>query len=402
MNIGKLHTSESRYSVPAVHPRLAAIKASAEQRADLVTSARSSGAVIVGRGDVGEAMAADLRRREAAHKVAVEAQRARLSKALAYLEQAVALEEEAIGRRSGLTGAVADFDLLAADAMHADRRRNEAWADRRRALQLLVDAADQLEKVQVQRRGAAADLDEAQTQFRDIRPSGPADGETPGALAELQRHVSAVHAVLDKAESEQQAAARHAEQQLVSAIAGVADADAAMAAIWSRLSQTVAEDLIGRWGRGHPEAGMIAEHREALVSSGPSLEGAQSRAAATVVAATGDRDAEARRLDELDGPGAEPVRVLDAIRTWLASVVDGHADNSLAPAPVVLDNAFADTDPGVRAELMTYLIAASARTQLLYLTDQVDVLAWAISLPDDIGGLNHVATADRAVFALTD
>jgi hypothetical protein len=402
MNIGKLHTTDSRYSVPAVHPRLAVIKASAEQRADLVSAARSSEAVILDQSDVGDALATDLRRRQAAHALAVEAQEACLATANAFLEEAVAVEDEAISRRTGLTSAIAEFDLLAADAMQADRRRNEAWADRRRALQLLVDAADQLERVQIQRRGAASDLNEAQTHFRDVRQPGPADSDAADALAELQQHVSAVHRVLDAAETDQQAAARHAEHQLVSAMAGVSDADAAMAAIWARLGQTVADDLLGRWGHGHPEPGMIAEHREALVSSGASLDGDQTRAAAAVVGATGDRDAEALRLHELDGPDAEPARVLEAMRSWLATVADEHASGGPQPAPVVLDDAFAEIDPGVRGDLMTAVIAASARTQLLYMTDQVDVLAWAISLPDDIGGLDHVATSDRDVFALND
>jgi hypothetical protein len=402
MNIEKLQGSDSRYSVPAVHPRLAVIKASPDQRADLVATARSSEAVILDRADACAALASDRRRREVAHTLAVEAQSARLAAATTELVRAVDREDEAIGNRAALTGAIADFDVLAAEAIQTDGRRDEAWAARRRALALLVDAADQLERVQVQRRGAASDLNEAQSHFRDGPKPGQPDGFAADALAELHAHVSAVHEALDKADTHQQAAARDAERQLVAAIAGVADADAAMEVIWSRLGETVADEVLGRWGHGHPEAGMIAEHREALVVLGATFEGDRIRAALAVVAATLNRDGEARRLVELDGPDAEPARVAHAMRAWLKAVVDDQAAGAPKALPLVLDDTFAEIDPTARHDLMDALVTESARTQLLYLTDQVDVLAWAIGLPDDIGGLDHVATADRPVFALTD
>jgi hypothetical protein len=396
MNIGKLHSNDSRYSVPAVHPRLAVINASLDQRVDLIDAARGAGAQVVDQADADAAVLAEKQRRQEAHDLAVAAQQDRLGVAAAELELAISGEREAAERKSALSGAIADFDVLAAEAMETDRRRNEAWADRRRAMQLMVEAVDQLERVQVQRRSAASNLNEAQTHFRDSNQPDP-----PDALAELQMHVSAVHAALDKAETQRQSEARDAERQLVAAMADVGDADAAMAGIWSRLAENVAAELMGRWGHGHPEAGMIADHRETLVGSGPSLESDRARAASVVATASAHRDDEARRLEELDGADAEAAWVVDALRAWLTVTLDDQPEAGGQSAPLALDNAFAGIDAAARSSLMDELIAASARTQLLYLTDQVDVLAWAISLPHDIGGLDHVATAGH-VLALTD
>jgi uncharacterized protein YhaN len=409
MNIGQLQTQDLRHSVPAVHPRLAVIKASAEQRRSLVDAARAAGAVVVDHADAGAALDADARRRQIAHDRAVEAQRARLNAATTNFEQATLRDTKAQGTVTEANQAIAAFDDLATEAFEADARRGEAGPDRRGALQQLVDTLEKLERVQEQRRDAAATLKEAEAQVRTGPQPGPANGgSTNGdhrrdaATEQLQAHVTAVHAALDKAESASQSEVTAAEQRLISAMAEVTEADAAMTGIWERLAEVVDEALLNRWGHGHPEPGMIAEHRQGLITTKEAADWDRSSAAAALATATRHQADEARRLDELAGPGVDPGRAVDALGAWLFGITSAHASDSPAPAPVVLDDTLAELDPGTRASLLAALAGPSCDTQLIYLTEQVDVLAWAISLSHDIGGINHVLSLSRPVLALSD
>ena len=127
----------------------------------------------------------------------------------------------------------------------------------------------------------------------------------------------------------------------MAAMEDVAAADGSMADIWGRLGQVVSEDLLGRWGRGHPEPGMMAEQRNVLLVAEAATERNLSRAANAAATAQGHHDDEAERLDELDGPAAEPARVLEALRAWLVTVAAAHASTGPAPAPVIFDDTFA-------------------------------------------------------------
>jgi hypothetical protein len=384
MDIRQLHTEDHRYSVPAVHPRLAVIKASAVQRPGLVRAAQATAsAVVVNRTDTDAAVAADARRRQEAHARAVAAQQAQLDAASANLDEAEAHEAEAEDLWAASAQAVASFDQLATEVTHADARRERAWTDRRSALHEMVEAVDQLERVQEQRRQAASALKEAEARSRDTRhPGAVRQAGVDPAAEQLQAHIVALHAALDKAEEERQAQATLAQEELVLAMTAVSASDTTMADLWERLGQFVTEELLSRWGHGHPEPGMIAEQRTVMVAAEEATERVRSHAAAAAMVARHHRDDEAGLLDALDGPGAEPSRVLDALRIWLAAIAAAHATTGPEPAPVILDDPFAQLDPVVRSGLIETLGGLSARTQLLYLTDQVDVLAWAISLPD--------------------
>jgi hypothetical protein len=407
MDIRQLHTEDLRYSVPAVHPRLAVIKASADQRPGLVLAGQATAsAIVVDRTDTEAAVAADARRRQEAHARAVAAQQAQLDAATANLDEAEAHEAEAEDLWAAAAQAVATFDQLAAEVTHADARRERAWTDRRSALHEMVEAVDQLERVQDQRRQAASALKEAEARSRDTRhPGAVAHTRQAGvdpAAEQLQAHIVALHAALDKAEEERQAQATATQEELVLAMTAVSASDTTMADLWERLGQFVTEELLSRWGHGHPEPGMIAEQRTVMVAAEEATERVRSHAAAAAMVARHHRDDEAGLLDALDGPGAEPSRVLDALRIWLAGIAAAHATTGPEPAPVILDDPFAQLEPVVRTGLIETLAGLSARTQLLYLTDQVDVLAWAISLPDDIGRIDHVVTASLPVLALTE
>ncbi len=410
MDIRQLHTEDFGYSVPDVHPRLAVIKASAPQRAGLVAAGRVETAVVLGQTDADAVIAADGRRREAAHARAVAAQMGRLDAAASNLDRAAALGDEADNAHVAAVGGLAAFDLLSTDAVAADGRRDRAWTDRGQALRQLVGAVENLERVQLQRHQAAATLREAETRSRGARATPSSGGPPPGpgatrddqTAAQLLSQIVALHAALDNAEVDCQAKLTAAQEELLLVIACVTEAETTMDRIWDRLNQVVGEDLLGRWGRGHPEPGMMAEHRTVLVDLANRVDRDRSRAAAAVVAAERQRDEERQRLDELDGPGAEPARVLDALSAWLTDVTATHAATGPEPAPVILDDTFVGLDPPVRATLVDSLAGLSAHTQLLYLTDQLDVLAWAISLPHDIGGIDHVVTARRPALALTE
>src|SRR5579859_982437 len=112
MNISRLQTRDFRYSVPSVHPRLAVIIASSDQRSALADAGREAEAVVLERSDADDALRADFDLRQAAHAVAVGAQQARLSAATAELQEAATRAGAAERVRAASSEALAAFDHL--------------------------------------------------------------------------------------------------------------------------------------------------------------------------------------------------------------------------------------------------------------------------------------------------
>jgi hypothetical protein len=194
------------------------------------------------------------------------------------------------------------------------------------------------------------------------------------AAEQLRAQIDAVAATLRRAEETARLQVEQADQAVASA-EGAFEQAASEVSDLARKARKLAEELpIDARPEGDPLraleelAGSLRAHAEVLQ---PEID----KAALAVDAASGDLEeaSTACRLASGDGDGPHAEDLSEALEEL---VLAGHDLR-------VLDEPFAGVDDAARSGLLETVRAASAHRQVVLLTEDPDVLGWAIELPAD-------------------
>lgn len=277
--------------------------------------------------------------------------------------------------------------LAEQDAVIADQRRWREAADQVRAEAEQLDATLSA----LAQRIAEAEVDEAHTAEQhelsrrsvnafESELSMRADEDARrlqrfAAAEQLRAQIAALSSTLARAEEEARAALDQATTRMAEAEAGLDRANVRLSDL-SRRARSLADRLPpDRRPVGDPltTLDLLAEH---LREHADALAPEQSAAEVAVATAEGrhrDAIAEAAAAATADhGPLAEDV--LDGFRDLLAG------GRRLA----VLDEPFEAVPHALRAELRDTIVDASAERPVVLLTDDPELLGWAIELPSEV------------------
>jgi hypothetical protein len=197
------------------------------------------------------------------------------------------------------------------------------------------------------------------------------------AADQLRTQIEAVSESLERAEQAARTEIDRAEQKLVAA-EGDYDQTAAALTELARQARKLAEELpIDQRPEGDPlhTLRLLAErlHAHAEVLD-PEVDRAEV-AVATVSGQLQEALAAARAASAGgDGPQA------DDLIAGLEQIFEGEAPSAL----LVLDEPFVGVDHDVRLELLETVVTASADRQIVLLTEDHEVLGWAIELPVEV------------------
>lgn len=205
------------------------------------------------------------------------------------------------------------------------------------------------------------------------------------AAEQLRAQIAAVSEALEQSEAEYKSTLAAAEAAVAAAEATVERATAALSDAVRRLRR-ISESLPPalRPRAGDDPLGELPRLRETLAAE-------VERAEVALASANEDLERARRDIEETQAQLDDHLAVVptedvteDDMRQALLDLV-GTGDT-----PVVLDDPFVE-EPDVRPALLDQLVTASERRPVVLLTDEPDVLGWAISLPDDQGAVTRLA-----------
>jgi hypothetical protein len=193
------------------------------------------------------------------------------------------------------------------------------------------------------------------------------------AAEQLRAQIDAVAATLHRAEDDAREALEDADQAVASAESAFEQAAAAVSEL-ARQARKLAEELpIDQRPNGDP-LHSLDELAERLAAHADVLQPEIDRAESAVASAATELD-EAMAACRLAGTGDEGPEAEDLV-AGLTQLLEADTGTSL----VILDEPFAGVAPPVRAQLLETLQMASATRPLALLTEDAEVLGWAIEL----------------------
>ena len=197
------------------------------------------------------------------------------------------------------------------------------------------------------------------------------------AAEQLRAQIEAVSKSLKRAEQTARTEISRSDERLVAAEGEFDQAAAAMSDI-ARQARKLAEELpIDQRPEGDPLQGLLVlsgrlqAHAEVLE---PEVTRAEAGVAAVSVQLEEALTASRLATASTDGPQSE-----DLIAA-LEKILQGQPSANL----VVLDEPFVGVDHAVRVELLDTLLRVGADRQVVLLSEDPDVLGWAIELPADV------------------
>jgi hypothetical protein len=344
------------FALSRIHARLSIVEADGPARAALVAATHRLSpdgpvVLILGPDQAAEVVAAISRRRATASG-------ARLRSA----EGAVAATASRIGDQATLVvdgrARLAEFEEQLLWLTQASAEVEQARASLLAAERDAARARAAVERVLAQR----SEVDDAVRTVRERVARGEADEELEAQAAEVQR-------VLDETEAERRARAT--------------DADLGMTLAESELRRAEDEMRVLHERMAGPDPGdaerFLEERGEQLRSRVLEAEDACDRAEEAHRVALAAREEALRQAGAPVGDAA-PADVVRSLRAV------GSLD-ARGPIPVLFDEPFELDQPAELAAVIQELLELSLHTQVLYLTAQPDVLAWARALPGLSGAL---------------
>ncbi len=387
MRFQELRDADGSTLAQGLHPVVAVVAANATARAAAVPAVEATGeGKVLQPFDVERQLQRATANAVEQHAAAVEENQARVADAESALEAATAEEQSTFHEASVAVGDLARFDDLACRLGSAQEAYEAAVRADSEAARSLAAALGDLDRVLGQRQSANASLDQAR-RARDNR--GVPDVVLEQALslqaalasAEAGKHEAVEHA--DEISQLARAASREAKQVLDSAHAAISSGMA--------LISTGTPD----WGPGVPLPGLVTNYRDVLSAVVTAAQDAQSQAKSEQQAAASRLEQARRDLDALGAVGPPTLDPLETIASWLASEAFTDEDAVLA------DEAFGRFGAEQACALVTSL--AERGCQVIYLTDDPEILGWAIGLPHGAGGASTVSSAwARKPALLTD
>jgi len=359
-----------------LHPAIAVVAAGPAARAAAITAVVSTkGCKVLRPSDIEDELKRAAVTAVEQHDSAVEQKKGKVAEA----EEALTEASDAQAGARETTVATADlarFDDLASRLAFAEESYESAVRADAEAARSLAAALGELDRILGQRHSASTSLEQAR-KSRDNRG-------VPEAV--LQQAMN-LQAALAKAEADKHEAVQQADDTSQAARAASRDALVTLETAHTALRSGMALISSGApdWGPGVPLPGLVANFRDRLAAAVAGTQAAEAHSKGVERAARNRLETERNDLDALGATG--PVQ-LDAQRTiaqW-ASGENFNQDNA-----VFADDAFARFDPEGVAALVTIL--AGRGCQVIYLTEDAEVLGWAIGLPHEAGGATTITNS---------
>jgi hypothetical protein len=372
----ELRDADGTVIAKGLHPAIAVVAAGAVARAAAISAVVSTqGCIILHSSDVEN----ELKRAAVAaieqHQSARDLKQAKVSDAQFALQQAVDA-----GLRTSRETATASNDLVRFDELSsrlgtAEEGYEVAVRADAEAARAVATALGELDRILGQRHSASTSLDQA-------RKSADGNG-VPEAVVHQAMNLQAA---LAAAEAEKRQAVQQADE--IAQVTRVASRDALLARESAHSALRSGMSLISagapNWGPGMPLPGLLSNYRDSLAARLAAAEATEAEAKNSEQAARSLLEQEGHDLDLLVANGPVEVDARAMITAWVSS------DHFSRDDAVFADEAFSRFGAEGTADLLSTL--AGRGCQVIYLTDDPELLGWAIGLPHEAGGASTIAT----------
>lgn len=358
-----------------LHPAIAVVAANAVMRAAAVSALiTTKGCRVVQSNHVEEELKRAAAEAVARHEAAVADHKSKVGEADRALSEAVDASLKASREMAAASGDLERFDKLAGRLSSAEDAYEAAVSHDAEAARDLAAALGELDRILGQRRSASTSLEQAR-KARDSR------GVPEAVITQALNLQSA----LAKAEADKNEAVRQADEVCQASRTASREAFAALAAAHEALRQGISEISSAEpdWGAGVPLPGLVANHRDHLAEAVSASETSEAQAKSIERGARARLEQERHELDQLVEAGPPVLDPLQTAVAWLSG--EGFSRDDA----VIADDAFARFGPEGVANLLTTL--SGRGSQVIYLTDDAEVLGWAIGLPHEAGGASTIA-----------
>jgi tetratricopeptide (TPR) repeat protein len=365
-----------------LHPAIAVVAANALARAVVTSSARAQlGCVVVTVADVdGESKRAEEQAQQE-HDAALVEKKARVADAERALQEATEVAAKTAHATSVAASHLSRFDDLASALGSAQESYEAAVRADAEAARSLAAALAELDRTLGQRHSASTSLEQAR-KSRD-------NGEVPDAVIHQALNLQAA---LAKAEADRYEAVQQADEICQAARKATTDALHTLEATHKALTSGAAHiSAAPAWGPGVPLPGLVGNYRDQLAAALGSAQAAESNAQGVEAAAQEGLDQERRDLDALASVSFPLLKPHETVARWVSG---DHFDKDAA---VFADDAFSGFGAEGAASLITALSARGC--QVIYLTEDPELLGWAIALPHEVGGASTVSSSKSRALA---
>jgi DNA repair exonuclease SbcCD ATPase subunit len=310
------------------------------------------------------------------HDAAVEQKKGKVAEAENALTEASDAAQATARETTVATADLARFDDLASRLAFAEESYESAVRADAEAARSLAAALGELDRILGQRHSASTSLEQAR-KSRDNRG-------VPEAV--LQQAMN-LQAALAKAEADKHEAVQQADDTSQAARAASRDALVTLETAHTALRSGMALISSGApdWGPGVPLPGLVANYRDRLAAAVAGTQAAEAHSKGVERAARNRLETERNDLDALDATGPVQLDAQGTIAQWMTG------ENFNQDDTVFADDAFARFDPEGVAALVTIL--AGRGCQVIYLTEDAEVLGWAIGLPHEAGGATTITNS---------
>jgi hypothetical protein len=373
----ELRDADGTVIARGLHPAIAVVAAGAVARAAAISAVVSTqGCIILHPSDVEN----ELKRAAIAaveqHENARDHKQAKVADAQFALQQAVDAGLRTSRETSTASNDLVRFDELATRLGTAEEDYEVAVRADAEAARAVATALGELDHILGQRHSASTSLDQARK---------AADGH--GVPEAVVHQAMNLQAALAAAEAEKRQVVQQADE--IAQVTRVASRDALLAreAAHSALRSGMSLISVGapNWGPGMPLPGLLSNYRDSLANRLAAAEAAEAEAKNAEQAARSFLEQEGRDLDLLAANGPGEVDARATIAAWVSSEHFSRDD------AVFADEAFGRFGAEGTAALLSNL--AGRGCQVIYLTDDPELLGWAIGLPHEAGGASTISTS---------
>jgi hypothetical protein len=375
----ELRDADGTVIAKGLHPAIAIVAAGAVARAAAISAVVSTkGCKILHPSDIED----ELKRAGIAaveqHQAAVEHHKAIVAEAQKALQQAVDAGLKTSRDVSVVASDLARFDDLAGRLAAAEAAYEAAVRTDAEAARTVAAALGELDRILAQRQSASSSLDQA-------RKAADNRG-VPDAVVQQAMNLQGA---LAKAESEKRDAVEHADVVSQAARGASREALTALDAAHTALRSGMSLMSSGspEWGPGIPLPGLVANFRDYLAAAVAQAQAAENNAKSVEASLRSRLDENTRDLEQLVSTGPQLNDPQGTVALWLGG------DSFSRDDAVFADEAFARFGAQGTAALVSAL--ASKGCQVIYLTEDPELLGWAIGLPSEAGGASTIS-ATRA------
>ena len=360
-----------------LHPAIAVVAAGPAARAAAITAVVSTkGCKVLRPSDIEDELKRAAVTAVEQHDSAVEQKKGKVAEAETALTEASDAAQATARETTVATADLARFDDLASRLAFAEESYESAVRADAEAARSLAAALGELDRILGQRHSASTSLEQAR-KSRDNRG-------VPEAV--LQQAMN-LQAALAKAEADKHEAVQQADDTSQAARAASRDALVTLETAHTALRSGMALISSGApdWGPGVPLPGLVANYRDRLAAAVAGTQAAEAHSKGVERAARNRLETERNDLDALEATGPVQLDAQGTIAQWMSG------ENFNQDDVVFADDAFARFDPEGVAALVTIL--AGRGCQVIYLTEDAEVLGWAIGLPHEAGGATTITNS---------